>query len=84
MKKNINGEIIKIKDIIIPEYMKNVGKRKLQMKIDYAIKYGYFRDTIILDKNNVLMDGYSSYVLSKDIGLKKVIIKRVGGKTSKK
>ena len=84
MKKLINGEKIKLKDIIIPDYMSNVSERKIKIKIDYAIKHGYFRDSIILDENNVLVDGYSTYVLSKEIGLKNAIIKRVGGKIGKK
>lgn len=84
MKKLINGEKIKLKDIIIPSYMKRVSRKKMQIKIDYAIKYGYFRDSIILNENNILIDGYSTYVLSKEMGLKYAIIKRVGGKIGKK
>ena len=77
------GERVKLEDIIIPSYMKDVSKRKLKIKTEYLNKYGYLRDVIILDENNVLVDGYSSYVLSKKIGMKTAIIKRVGGKIGK-
>lgn len=78
MKKN--GEKIKINEIRIPEYMKPISNRKFRIKMKYYNEFGYFRDDIILDKNNNLVDGYSSYLLANILGMKNVIIKREGGK----
>ena len=79
-RKNINGEMIKIKDIKLAEWLQPVSKRKLKIKRDYYKKHGYFREEMILNNDNILVDGYSSYVLAKELGFKNVIIKRSGGK----
>lgn len=36
-----------------------------------------FYTPIVINKNNVLIDGYTSYLLAKDYGMKYVPVKRV-------
>lgn len=50
------------KDIVIPEYYKRtpVGKYKWKHKLNYWRKTGEFESRIILNKDFVLVDGFSS------------------------
>ena len=72
----LEGEIIPIECIKIKKYFKKPRKTKIKEKEEYFNKHGYFRSTIILNKNNVLIDGYTTYLLAKEQGYKSITILR--------
>lgn len=72
----LEGEIIPIECIKIKKYFKKPRKTKIKEKEEYFNKHGYFRSTIILNKNNVLLDGYTTYLLAKEQGYKSITILR--------
>lgn len=75
-QRPLEGEIIPIDCIKIKKYFKKPRKTKMKEKEEYFNKHGYFRSTIILDSNNVLQDGYTTYLLAKEIGYKSITILR--------
>lgn len=46
------------------------SNEKMNEKIEYFMLNGKFKEKIILDKNNVLVDGYTTYLLAKRCGKK--------------
>ena len=72
----LEGEIIPIECIKIKKYFKKPKESKMKIKEEYFNKHRYFRSTIILDKNNVLLDGYTTYLLAKEKGYKNITILR--------
>lgn len=60
--------------------MAQISINKLNIKRNYYLKYGYFRDDIVINDKNEIIDGYSTYVLAKNFGIKKIVVKREGGK----
>lgn len=70
------GEIVKIENIKISYRFKNPRKEKLKKREEYYKKYGYFRSTIILNKNNLLIDGYTTYILAFNMGYDYITILR--------
>lgn len=64
--------------------MAQISTNKLNIKRNYYLKYGYFRDDIIINDKNEIIDGYSTYILAKNFGIKKIIVKREGGKIRRK
>lgn len=60
--------------------MSQISTSKLNIKRNYYLKHGYFRDDIIINDKNEIIDGYSTYVLAKNFGIKKIAVKREGGK----
>ena len=64
MKMNIN-------DIKIPEYFSPPNDEKYRLKEHAYIKSGYLRP-IVVDGNNLLKDGYISYLIMKRSGVKEV------------
>lgn len=71
-------EVIKIEDIKIKEQFRKSGinKKKLRQKECFYIEFGYFEDRIILNENNYLLDGYSTYILALQNGIKEIEIIR--------
>jgi hypothetical protein len=71
-------EKIYLDDIKIPENFKRVKpkKDKLKERIAYYEKTGEFFAPIVLNKDNVLLDGYISYLIAKRYGISKVKIER--------
>lgn len=69
---------INIDKIIISEKFKQKepGQRKINERLAYFEKYGEFYSPIVLDKNNILIDGYTSYLIAKRYGFENVEIKR--------
>lgn len=61
------GEIVKISDIKIRKDYKKPKKEKMQKKTKYYEMHRYFKSTVILDDNNYLVDGYTSYLLAKEL-----------------
>lgn len=69
----------KISNIKINEEFKRTKpkKWKMQSKENYFLKYGIFESKIVLDKNNVLIDGYTSYLLAKKFKVNVVKVERI-------
>lgn len=65
---------IPLKEIIIDESFKNTTPAavKIDRARDYLQTYKEVPKTIILNKNNVLIDGYCSYLAAVEAGLKEV------------
>ena len=68
---------IDIDKIIIPEYYKKPEKEKLKRKKLFYITNGYFKDNIIIDENNTLIDGFTTYYIAKLYNFKYIDVKRV-------
>lgn len=49
-----------------------IGENKFRRKIAYWYENGEFESKIILDKNFVLVDGYSSFRIAESNGVEKV------------
>lgn len=49
---------------------------KLMLKQLYYMRYHKFEQTIILDSDNWLIDGYTTYLIVKNIGKKYVKVRR--------
>lgn len=55
--------------IITPEFARTrIGTKKWMRKRDYYMRTGEFESQIVLTKDFVLLDGYSSYKLAKRYG----------------
>jgi len=60
---------------ITPEFAsKKVGWKKMQRKRDYFRNTGKFESKVVLNKDFVLVDGYSTYCLVKEFGLGKLVV----------
>ncbi len=72
-------EMILFKDIRIPkEFRKHYPKKsKMQERWSYYNKYQEPKVAMIVDKDNVLVDGYTTYLIYKKIGVEKASVKRV-------
>ncbi len=70
------GEIVKIENIKIPYKFTRPNKNKLLKRKNYYKKHGYFRSTIILNKDNLLVDGYTTYILALNYGYDYITILR--------
>lgn len=70
------GEIAKIANIKIPKYLKIPSCWKLEQRRRYYQTYRYFRDIIILDEFGYLVDGYTTYLLAKEMGFDYITILR--------
>lgn len=70
------GEIVKIANIKIPNYFKKPNCWKLEQRRRYYQTYRYFRDTIILDEFGYLVDGYTTYLLAKEMKFDYITILR--------
>lgn len=70
------GEIVKINNIKIRKDFKRPNWRKIERRREYYNKNKYFKREIILDKNNYLQDGYTTYLLAKQMRFDFITIKR--------
>lgn len=50
---------------------------KMLDKQVFYIENGKFEQPIVVDKDNVLIDGYTTYLLAKQMGRKYMLVKRV-------
>lgn len=53
---------------------KKVGWKKMQRKRDYFRNTGKFESKVVLNKDFVLVNGYSTYCLVKEFGLGKLAV----------
>lgn len=70
------GEIIKISNIKIQESFKRPKSQKIKQRRKYYEKYNYFRSTIVLSQDNYLLDGYTTYLLAKEMKFDYITIVR--------
>lgn len=77
-------EIINVENIRIKEnyHKAGVSTKKMQRKDNFYKLNGYFEDRIILNKNNVLLDGYSTYLLLLHYQIKQVEVIRDKNRSS--
>lgn len=70
------GYWVRIEDIIIsPEFARTrIRNEKWRRKWQYYFDHGTFESKIILDKDFVLVDGYSSYKIAKELHENYVLI----------
>lgn len=68
--------IMKIKDIVIKENFANTTPRKNKMKVcrDYWEQHHEQDRYIVVDRNNVLVDGYIQYLVLKENGIEEAEI----------
>lgn len=71
------GEIVKISNIKIPGSFKQPNTSRLKERRKYYKKYKYFRSTVVLNNNNYLIDGYTTYLLAKEMNFDYITIVRV-------
>ena len=58
---------------ITPQFMESKpGFKKLNHKFDYYLRTGRFESPIVLTKDFVLIDGYTSYLIAEAYGLDRV------------
>lgn len=65
VNRPLEGEIVNIKNIRIKENFKNPYNRKMKEREQYYKNHNYFKSIIVLDNNNYLIDGYTTYLLAK-------------------
>ena len=57
--------------------MKYPNTLKLISKMEYYLRNNKFEQPIIINKDNVLVDGYTSYIIAQMLNKKWVRVKRV-------
>lgn len=70
------GEIVKIDNIKISKKFQKPKKEKLNKRKEYYLKHKYFRSTIVLNNENYLLDGYTTYILAKEMKFDYITILR--------
>lgn len=72
--------IIDLNNIKIPKKFTKPRKEKLNSRIQYYNKNKCFEVPIIIDPSNMLIDGYTSYLIAKKYNMKTVQAKvKIGG-----
>lgn len=71
--------IKKLKNIKISKEfkMKYPKTLKLISKMEYYLRNNKFEQPIVINKDNVLVDGYTSYIIAQTLNKKWVRVKRV-------
>lgn len=67
-----NTTYLDIDNIIVRGKVSEPKKVKVQRKIRYYNKHGYFDKQITVDSNNNIIDGYISYMLYRKMGVNNV------------
>jgi len=49
---------------------------KMAMKLLFYERHGKFSQTIVVDKDNFLVDGYTTYIIAKSLNKKYMPVKR--------
>lgn len=65
---------IPVDQVVITSEFKGtrIGKRKWNQKKEYYLRTGKFESQVVLTKDFVLLDGYSTYKLAKRYGVNKI------------
>ena len=83
IRKYTREEIVEIKDIKIKPYYKPVSYKKLQEKRKFADKYNFYKEVVVIDKYNYLIDGYTTYLLAMEDGENDLLVTRFENETAK-
>lgn len=77
--KYINRDFLKLDKIIIkPEFLNTKPNRcKMNEKRKYFFQYGELKDTVIVNQDNYLVDGYTSYLIAKEQGITGMPVMRI-------
>lgn len=69
-KRENSIEVMSLADIVVPKSFLDTypSPEKMTKRIKELKKYGKFTNIIEVDRNNVLVDGYTTYVLAKGFG----------------
>lgn len=70
-------KFVYLKNIKIPEYFTNPKQKKFQERVEYFCKNKKFKVPIVINENNELLDGYTSYLIAKNFDLEIVEVKEV-------
>lgn len=76
VNRPLEGEIVKIENIKVPCNFKAPHKQKLQERKEYYNKHKYFKRPLILDEQNYIVDGYTTYLLALNMGFTYITIQR--------
>lgn len=65
---------VDLRDIEIqPQFLQTkIREEKYQRKKTYYLQTGVFESTVQLNRNNVLVDGYSTYLIAQEFNLGKI------------
>lgn len=68
----------KLSNITIQEKFKKHPPKWTKMldKQAFYIEHGKYEQPIVINKNNVLLDGYTTYLLAKQLGIKYMKVER--------
>ena len=62
-------KIMRINDIRIPKEFQKPRTEKMNERIEYFKKNQNFETQIVVDKDNNLIDGYTTYLIAKKYGI---------------
>lgn len=78
-----NTKIVDIKDIKIPKNFSKPKPAKMKNRIGYYNTYKQFEVPIIVDENNNLIDGYTTYLIAKKYNFNNIQVQvKIGGKNN--
>ena len=70
---------------IKPDFLRTkIGEEKYKRKKQYFMLNGKYESTVYLNEDNVLLDGYSTYLIAKEYNLGKIPVVYTSGKKDKK
>ena len=70
-------KFVYLKNIKIPEHFTNPKQKKFQERVEYFCENKKFKVPIVINENNELLDGYTSYLIAKNFNLEIVEVKEV-------
>lgn len=76
INRPLEGEIVRISNIKIKENFVKPNYQKLKQRRKYYKEHDYFRSMIVLDEDNYLVNGYTTYLLAKENGYDFITIVR--------
>lgn len=76
ISKPSEGEIVKISNIKIQEFFKEPNQWKMKLRREYYERHKYFKAAVVLDNNNYLVDGFTTYLLAKEMNFDYITIIR--------
>jgi hypothetical protein len=77
---NKNTKIVLLKDIKIPKKYKEPKKQKLDERKEYFETFRNFKVPVIIDKDNNLIDGYTTYLIAKNNGFNSIEVRVKNGR----
>ena len=76
INRPLEGEIVRISNIKIKENFVKPNHQKLKQRRKYYKEHDYFRSMIVLDEDNYLVNGYTTYLLAKEKGYDYITVVR--------